>query len=148
LNRTEPKTGSNRLISVWFFSLPNRFRPNDPLPTLFILFLLWNTRTRLKKKCWPLLEPSIQPNAIHIVDQVVYHKSHFVPVSFTPRCVINVKETHHQQSNNGRTVGVLIPPDTEQKKNKIIISIQDHYPRKIRIEFLSRFGLIKLEGER
>jgi len=83
---------------VRFFSLPNRFKPNGPLPTMFILFLLWNTRTRLKKKnkCWPLLEPSSQPNPIHIVDQVVYHKSYFVPVSFTQRCVINVKETHHQ----------------------------------------------------
>jgi hypothetical protein len=134
---------------VRFFSLPNRFKPNGPLPTLFILFLLWNTRTCLKKKnkYWPLLELLTQPNPIHIVDQVVYHKSHFIPVSFTPRCVINVKETHHQLSNNGRIVGVLIPPNTE-KKNKIIISIQDHYPRKIRIEFLSRFGLIKSEGER
>jgi hypothetical protein len=85
---------------------------------LFILFLLWNRRTHLKKKkkCWLLLEPSTQPHPICIIDQVVYHKSHFVPVSFTPRCVINVKETHHQQSNNGRTVGVLIPPNTEQKK--------------------------------
>jgi hypothetical protein len=27
LNRTEPKTGSNQLISVRFFSLPNRFKP-------------------------------------------------------------------------------------------------------------------------
>jgi hypothetical protein len=26
LNRTEPKTGSNQLISVQFFSLPNRFK--------------------------------------------------------------------------------------------------------------------------
>ena len=135
---------------VQFFSFPNRFKPNGPLPTLFILFLLWNTRTRLKKKNkgWPLLKPSTQPNPIHIVDQVVYHKSYFVPVFFTPRCVINVKETHHQQSNNGKTVGVLIPLNTEQKKIKIIISIQDHYPRKIRIKFLSRFGLIKSEGER
>jgi hypothetical protein len=44
---------------------------------------------------------------------------------------------------------VFLSHQTQSKKNKtIIISIQDHYPRKIRIEFLSRFGLIKLEGER
>jgi hypothetical protein len=69
-----------------------------------------------EKKCWLLLDPLTQPNLIHIVDQVVYHKSHFVSVFITPRCVINVKKTHHQQSNNGRTVGVLIPPNTKQKK--------------------------------
>jgi hypothetical protein len=43
---------------------------------------------------------------------------------------------------------VFLSHQTQSKKNKIIISIQDHYPRKIRIEFLSRFGLIKSEGER
>jgi hypothetical protein len=37
-----------------------------------------------KKKYWPLLEQSTQPNPIHIVDLVVYHKSHFVSVFFTP----------------------------------------------------------------
>jgi hypothetical protein len=43
---------------------------------------------------------------------------------------------------------VFLSHQTLSKKIKIIISIQDHYPRKIRIEFLSRFGLIKSEGER
>ena len=44
---------------------------------------------------------------------------------------------------------MFLSHQTQSKKNKtIIISIQDHYPRKIRIEFLSRFGLIKSEGER
>jgi hypothetical protein len=43
---------------------------------------------------------------------------------------------------------VFLSHQTQSKKNKIIISIQDHYPKKIRIEFLSRFGLIKSEGER
>ena len=42
---------------------------------------------------------------------------------------------------------VFLSHQTQSKKsNTIIISIQDHYPS-IRIEFLSRFGLIKLEGE-
>jgi hypothetical protein len=46
-------------------------------------------------------------------------------------------------------LSVFLSHQTQSKKNKtIIISIQDHYPRKIRIEFLSRFGLIKSEGER
>jgi len=44
---------------------------------------------------------------------------------------------------------VFLSHQTRSKKNKtIIISIQDHYPRKIRIEFLSRFDLKKSEGER
>jgi len=50
-------------------------------------------------------------NPIHIVDLVVYHKSHFVSVSFTPRCVINVKETHHQIQQREN-------PKTREGKNK------------------------------
>jgi hypothetical protein len=41
---------------------------------------------------------------------------------------------------------VFLSHQIQSKKNKIIINIQDHYPRKIRIEFLSRFDLIKSEG--
>jgi hypothetical protein len=43
---------------------------------------------------------------------------------------------------------VFLSHQTQSKIIIIIISIQDHYPRKIRIEFLLRFGLIKSEGER
>jgi hypothetical protein len=43
---------------------------------------------------------------------------------------------------------VFLSHQIQSKKNKIIINIQDHYPRKIRIEFLSRFGLIKSERQK
>jgi len=98
LNRTESKTGLNRLISVRFGFFPFQIGSN---PMVLYQHCLSSSSYEIqepawKKKYWPLLEQSTQPNPIHIVDLVVYHKSHFVSVFFTPWCVINVKETHHQ----------------------------------------------------
>ena len=37
-----------------------------------------------------------------------------VQLPLPPRYTLSIKETHHQQSNNGRIVGVLISTNTEQ----------------------------------
>jgi hypothetical protein len=61
-----------------------------------------------------------------------------------PQCASGVKKTHHQQANNGKTVGVPIP----SYSGSIFIFTQDHNPKKIRIEFLLRWPIKAEDAKR
>jgi hypothetical protein len=77
---------------------------------LFIPFLSYNRGSHMQKKkkhrCAKIPSSQSRQN----VDQMVYHKSRVNPISFVPRHAFGVRDkTHHQQSNHGRIVSVLIP---------------------------------------
>jgi hypothetical protein len=77
---------------------------------LFILFLLGKEEanwTKKRKKRWPLLDPSSKPECRpNSLPSIPFCSS----LSHAPDAPLNIKKTHRQHSNNGRTVGVLILP--------------------------------------
>jgi hypothetical protein len=80
---------------------------------LFILFFLSSRGNRSKKPSKrPLLDPIVAPNPSQILDQIVYHRSYKLVQCFSPsQLSSDAKITQVQQPNNGRTVGVFIPPN-------------------------------------
>jgi hypothetical protein len=92
-------------IEMWPFPSQNGVVSN----LLFIPFLAWNRGSHLqKRKCWPAKTPSSQ--SMQNVNQMVYHNSQANPVSFNQWHASGVRiKTHHQQSDHGRTFGVLVP---------------------------------------
>ena len=81
-----------------------------------------------------------------IIGWIVYHKSHSW---FSSLCPHDAPLALKKPITNSPTMAGLLVFSSHQTRNKfktVIIFINDHHPKKIRMEFLSRFRPIKRKG--